>query len=1391
MSSMNNEKFSNYYLGLDIGTNSVGWCVTDPQYNVLKFNGKAMWGIRLFDEAVPAKERRVFRSNRRRLDRRKQRLNLLEELLSEEICKVDPLFYLRMKESKFYLEDKKQEVRQKYTLFCDERYTDVEYHKEFPTIYHLRSALIKGERKYDIRLYFLAIHNIMKHRGHFLFEGDVSQAVSFDKIYENLKKFLCDEYEITIDNDNKEKLQEIIKNKQYGRKAKKDEIIKLFNPQDSRLKEMLAAISGATVTLQNLYDDESLKDVEVSKICFAEGIDDSKMDILNSILGDRIELVERLQAVYDWGLLANILNGKESISEAQVAIYNKHKKDLKDLKYAVKKYCGNKYKEVFCGIKNNKIDKKQSDSEKNENSDSKKKNKSNYPAYVEYLSIKGDKIAIENSCTQEDFCKYIKSLFDKINVDDEIVNRIKAETENNTFMPKQISKNNSVIPYQLHLADLHAILKNMQRDYPEYAVKGNENLTICDKIEAIFTFRIPYYVGPLNDYHKGKGGNCWIVRKEQGKVYPWNFDEKVDTDACAEQFIKKMTNKCTYLVGEDVLPKNSLLYSKFMVLNELNNIKINGDRIKVDLKQEIYTRVFVNSEIKGKITKNKLHDWLVKEGKIEKTDEITGMGNSTDIDRSNGREDDFKASIASYKDLKAIIGNVVDIKPAIAEDIINCIVIFGDDRKLLKNRLKKLYGMEINDEQIKKIIKLRYTGWGKLSEKMLDGILAVNTETGEPISIIRALWETSNNFMELLSDRYGYMDAINEFNAKANGHPTKLTYELVDQTYASPAVKRAIWQTLLIVKEIQKIAGNNPKRVFVEMARQEDKKKKGKNISSRRDMLISLYKSCKDEERDWVEEIKKYSEAELRRKKLFLYYTQMGRCMYSGESISLDDLYNDNKYDIDHILPQSKTKDDSILNNMVLVCRQKNLEKTDKYPLPKSFGDTKIKGLSTVREFWKTLLDKKLIEKEKYNRLIRSDELSDDELAGFISRQIVETRQTTKVVAEVLNEVLSDTKIVYSKANAVHEFRDDNDFIKVRSVNDLHHAKDAYLNIVVGNVYYTKFTDNPMRYIKEYHKNEKKEQYSLNRMFTFDVERNGIVAWKRGNDGSIKTVKEIMGKNNILFTRYATEKKGGFFNRKILKKGNGQIMIKASERNMPIEKYGGYKSPSINYFILVESIKNNKVIRTLEGLPVYVSDKQDENITSYINSLDLKDPKIILKKIKLNTLLHVDGYPVHISSKSDDTVIVKNAVQLCICNESLKYIKNIEKECEYMTENKNEKLSSSTKVSVEMNKKIYDQLLEKHSNTIYKKRMASQVKTLKKGRDIFVKLSVEKQCRVIMEILHIFDCNAGSSNLKDINGGRKKGICSINKEITKYNSVVLIEQSITGLFEKKIDLLTV
>ena len=57
-----------YYLGLDIGTNSVGWAVTDENYNLCKYAGKRMWGIRLFEGGETAEQRRISRSNRRKTD---------------------------------------------------------------------------------------------------------------------------------------------------------------------------------------------------------------------------------------------------------------------------------------------------------------------------------------------------------------------------------------------------------------------------------------------------------------------------------------------------------------------------------------------------------------------------------------------------------------------------------------------------------------------------------------------------------------------------------------------------------------------------------------------------------------------------------------------------------------------------------------------------------------------------------------------------------------------------------------------------------------------------------------------------------------------------------------------------------------------------------------------------------------------------------------------------------------------------------------------------------------------------------------------------------------------------------------------------------------------------
>ena len=63
MEQKNLKKYPEYSIGLDIGTNSVGWAVTDSENNILKHGGNLMQEILL---------------------RKRERLEELEEELKEE-----------------------------------------------------------------------------------------------------------------------------------------------------------------------------------------------------------------------------------------------------------------------------------------------------------------------------------------------------------------------------------------------------------------------------------------------------------------------------------------------------------------------------------------------------------------------------------------------------------------------------------------------------------------------------------------------------------------------------------------------------------------------------------------------------------------------------------------------------------------------------------------------------------------------------------------------------------------------------------------------------------------------------------------------------------------------------------------------------------------------------------------------------------------------------------------------------------------------------------------------------------------------------------------------------------------------------------------------------------
>ena len=1155
-----------YYIGLDIGTNSIGWAVTDTNYNILKKNRKFLYGVRLFEEAKTAVERRVNRNIRRRLKRRNDRLKFLKNSFEKYILEKDSLFFERLEDSFFYEEDKR--TKQKNTLFNDENFKDKDFHYKYPTIYHLRYELMNSKEEHDVREVYLAIAHIMKSRGHFLFENfEVSDSEKTDnkdalkELVINFEDYISTLEDIDFEINDIDKFCDILLDSSIRRKDKETNLKSLVNGKD---KIIIRLLIGFETQLDKIYiNNENIVENKV-KINFSDSKYDEKYSEVESILGEDIELIDKSKEIYDYVILQKILKDSNSISESKVKSYIKYKEDLAKVKYFVKKYFGDEdYKLIFSS------------------KDYRKK-------VLEIKEAKFKELEIEDE-------------------DKELVDYIINSISEGTLLEVQKSISNSVIPMQLHLYELKKILDNASNYLKFLNEVDSTNLSLKEKIIQIFKFRVPYFIGPMND----KSEFSWLERNDyKSKVYPWNFNEVINIKKSAENFITRMTRKCTYLHNENALAKNSLLYSKFMVLNELNNVKINGERLSTDLKQKIYTQCYLLNE---KMSKNKLKKML-QLNNLYNDIEITGV-------------DELNATLKPHIDMYKILGEDFnrDSYKELAENVIFWVTVYNGDKKMISEKITEVYSDMLTKDQINKLSTLKYSGWGNLSRKFLTEVEHYGEETGGAyINIIDMMWEYSLNLMELLSNKYKFLESLDEI--KEVKVINKLNYEnIMEDLVLSPSVKRSVWQTLRIIEEIKKIMKYDPKKVFVEVTRKEDIVKTTKD--KRKKQLEDKYKDIKDVDKNILDELKNTDEKEFRRKKLYLYFSQMGRCMYSGENIHLEDLFNSKIYDIDHIYPRSLTKDDS-WNNLVLVKKVINGTKRDNYPLPNDIRTSR-------HEFWTLLKNKKLISDIKYERLIGSEKLSPEILEKFIARQLVETSQTIKNVIEVLKTMFTNTQMCYVKAEGVSEFRKRYNYLKVREINDLHHAHDAYLNIIVGNVYDEKFTRNPILWLKKNRSESKfdKNNYNLEKMFD-----NNIIVKDRKIFDKIEVNKKIerfLYQKLPLVTKRTKEEKGAISDLQLISKKsidlkNMYIPIKGNNIILAnnLEKYGAFNKVSGSYFVLVSHILKKKRVRTLETVPIYISKeiKSKKDLILYFKEkIKLIEPEILIDKIPIGSVFKING----------------------------------------------------------------------------------------------------------------------------------------------------------------------
>lgn len=1325
-----------FNVGLDIGTNSVGIACADENNKLMRANGKDCWAVRLFDESKTAVERRTFRTARRRLDRKKKRIGFLQALFAPFM--EDELFFIRQNNSQFTYEDKHESLNfDVNNLFADKNYTDKQFHAEYPTIFHLRKALMSEEIT-DLRFYYLALHHIIKYRGHFLFEGTMVDIRNFSKLLSQLNEVCADVFEENIpsfDVNSQSRAKSILMS---GDKDRQKQLEQLFSVSDKRAKEIIKGMCGysmkPSVLLGEKYKEE--KSFDFKKIT------DETFEGMQSVYGDDFALLSAIRAIYNFVTFEKLLEGKPDISSAMVALYEKHKNDLQLLKNFFRANAGRTlYNTFFKSTKEG----------------------ANYVNYIGYTKKGGDKVKVKK-CSDDEFYAYAKKFILSLDAVKDIDTRDKilSGIDDGTFLPKIIHADNGLFPHQVNEYELNAIIGNMVKNCPQTS-------GMAQKILKIFLFRIPYYVGPLT------GKNSWAVRRAENiAVTPWNFEEVIDLAGSNEAFMRRMTNKCSYLHGEDVLPKDSICYQEYNVLNQINKLKFNGCAISVRLKQDIFHELFLK---KKKVSDNDIKNLLVKNGFISEAEK-----HAVTI---SGKDGELNASMSSYIQLKSILGDFVDRDLAEEGGVCENIILWhtlNTDKKIVEELIIKNYSTipEIYSK-VKQLKGLTFKDFGRLSKKFLSGIKAVDKTTGELVTLMQLLYETNQNLNEILFDeRYDFQSIIKDENGEVS---REITYEDIEESYVSPTVRRGIWQSVKMVDEYVAALGCAPEKIFIEVTREDDKKVR---TVSRRKQLLEKYKGVEGIA-GLTAELTEKTDLQLRQERLYLYFRQLGKCMYSGEIIDLESL-NTNLYDVDHILPRSYIKDDS-LDNKVLVLRSKNAEKRDIYPV--------AQGLVTeaARKHWEILRQKSLISDSTYKRLTRTAPLSDDDYNDFINRQKTITDQTVKAVAELLERKYPESKIVYSKAKNVNDFKQKFDLYKCRGTNDLHHARDAYLNIVVGNVYDTCFST-PMAMF--YRDGDKWRNYNLKTMF----ERNVKGAWVQDNNETLLQVKKTYAKSSMSVTRYAYCNKGGFYDQTIYRKGENGITA-PRKMNGPlsdISKYGGYKSQGTAYFAIVQSLdKKGRKIKTIESVPVmtsYLCRNDSSELVKYFASY-LNNPVILIPKLKVKQYVKINGTPCFLAGVSGNSVILHNGVQLFTDNKTDEYVNALEKlvemgknclidkaQKEYIMKTNRDGVIK-LKIDSSKNIEVFDYLLEKLKGARY-----TGIASIKHfydelllGREKFVQACTYEQAGALLQALKFFRCNAELCDLKSI-GVSAVGRVTINKNITD-DDVRIVYRSPCGLTERE------
>lgn len=532
----------------------------------------------------------------------------------------------------------------------------------------------------------------------------------------------------------------------------------------------------------------------------------------------------------------------------------------------------------------------------------------------------------------------------------------------------------------------------------------------------IFLRKREYYVGPGNEKSRTDYGRYTTqVDKETGKYIT------------EDNIFEKLIGKCSVYTDETRAAGATYTAQEFNMLNDLNNLLINGRKLEKEEKEQII------HEVKNIRSVNMRK--IIKKVIGEEIESLTGA-------RIDKDEKELFHHFEQYNMIrKAFEKRGWDINE-LSRDELDCIgnilTLNTEKEAILKGFEREEINLSLEKKEclieVSRKNSVMFSKWQSFSTKIM-------------LDLMPELYNQPKNQMQLLTDM-GVFKTKRESFAQYNYVPC----EMILENIYNPVVSRSIRITVKVINALLKKYGN-PDQIIIEMPRDKNEDEMKKRI---KDTQAKNEKELKEIEKkilsEYGIEIKKdyYKHQKNLVLKLKLWNEQEGICLYSGKPISIEDLlHNQGLFEIDHIIPKSISFDDS-RSNKVLVYRTENQEKKNQTPY---LYLNRLVGHRSYEEFknnvWE-LSKKKLISKSKRDKLLFTEDITKaDVLKGFIARNINDTRYASRMVLNVLQSFFqakdAGTVIRAVRGSFTHQIRKAIQLDKDRDESYAHHAVDAML----------------------------------------------------------------------------------------------------------------------------------------------------------------------------------------------------------------------------------------------------------------------------------------------------------------------------------------------------------